>query len=224
MKSLIYSAFGFLFSLGSLNLDAQTIAVRKLLDFQKSSQIAIQDSLELNNWNLIKVVTLERADSTVFKSSVTPIFLDAQKQNSSFAFIDFNNAAWIEYENEKEVQIKGNSYINGIAIKLPAYNLFGAFYLGKRNPSNHKFSIELVFSYFGDSIHKEIIKEIAALKIPQNLCSVETYQGDVTRVYRFKDQVIRLKSYNVDRLLTATTHDLAIYSKEDNDYLFGNNK
>ncbi len=201
--------------------NAQTVNITKLLELQKSPQIVIQDYLETNNWKLDHIRTLKEVDSSIFSSSVIPVLKKAQKENSKLKKIDVNDAAWIKYTSKIDLEINGTNYLNSITIVQPSYFKFSAIDLNKRNALFQKFHIVVDFTYFGDSIHTKVLKEIAALRISESSSSSKTYPDEltkITRIYKLNTQVIELTTYFYKLSNYATMYTLRVSSKDDFNY------
>jgi hypothetical protein len=167
---------------------------------------------------LYKIVTLKEADSILFHSSVFPKLTNNYKVEPLLSKIDSNGAAWIEYDNKIDVEINGALYITSVTIIQPEYLILCAKDRNKKNIAQHKFNQSVEFSYFGDSIHTEVLKEIAALQIPISSSKIETTKNKIKRIYTFKSQVMELTTYK-STSNSANMYEVKISSKSDFEYL-----
>jgi hypothetical protein len=219
-QMIIHRLFlGVLFVLSLIDINGQYISLSKLLELQKSTPIYFQDYLESNSWKLKEIITLRQADSTVFNKEIIPKIKFGERIQLS----DLEMPAWIGYESKTDIEINGQLYVPSIIMSFPNFNFFKAVNRTKRNPYARSFGYTIEYSYTGDSIQAKILKEILALKIPNDSTSIRYFDGWIIRIYKLKTQIIELTTYpkssNVS-IISPTSYSINIYSL--NDYLYLN--
>ena len=222
----------FLIALAPLFTYAQHISLKKLLILQKERLISIQDFLDSNSWTLSRTVTVGIADSALWDFRIKNI-LDSLRQIKPKSFLtkkeNFDMNLLKTYTSETPLYLiyyptlnnsEKSLAANDFTIRLPKELLFHSLALGIDKYWSRPFRQSIEITYKGKD-PKDILQEIALLKIPKDSSYIVYDKQTVKRVYMFNDQVIAITIFDFDNSSSfERTYSIEITTKAD--YLFLN--